>query len=171
MDWIPALLKHLGLSRSFVAAAFATSLVLYLGPRLAPNYVDPVQREWVPVVVGVLVFSGFLLLVWGAAAIWGKMLRNYKTGSALIASYQISEDEAGLLHALGQNPREPLDLEAVDYAAVQLSQLEVLEMVHALNRKGLVSINPYSSKLISLTARGRERALEIQRNARRNGAI
>lgn len=170
MDWIPALLKHLGLSRSIVAAAFATSLVLYLGPRVAPNYVDAVPREWAPVVVGVMVFCGFLLLVWAASALWGKLLRNYKAGSALIASYQLSEDEAGLLHALGQNPREPLDLEAVDYAAVQLSQLEVLEMVHALSRKGLVSINPYSSKLVSLTARGRERALEIQRHARRDSA-
>lgn len=170
MDWIPALLKHLGLSRSVVAAVFVTSLVLYLGPRLAPNYVDAVPREWASVVVGVLVFSGFLLLVWGASVLWEKLRRNHKESSALFASYQLNQNEAGLLDALGENPREPLNLETVDYAAVRLSQLEVLEMVHGLSRKGLVSINPYSSKLVSLTARGRERALEIQRVARRDGA-
>lgn len=65
--------------------------------------------------------------------------------------------------------RISLNLEAVDYAAVGLSKLEVLEMIHALSRKGLVSINPFSSQLVSLTARGRERALEIQRSARWEG--
>ncbi len=166
MDWIPALLKHLGLSKSVVAASFVTSLALFVGPRIAPAYVDSVPREWAPVVVGVFVFTGFLLLVWGAAAIWAHLHQNWKVGSALIASYQLDELEAEFLQALGENPSEPLDLERVDYAAVRLSQLEVLEMVHGLNRKGLVVLNPYSSKLVSLTARGRERALEIQRGAK-----
>lgn len=166
MDWIPALLKHLGLAKSGVAAAFVTSLALYVGPRVAPSYVDSVPREWAPVVVGALVFTGFLLLVWGAVAIWARLRRNWRAGSALIASYQINELEAQFLHVLGETPREALNLERVDYAAVQLSQLEVLEIVHGLSRKGLVEINPYSSKLVSLTARGRERALEIQRGAK-----
>lgn len=166
MDWIPALLKHLGLSKSVVAAAFVTSLALYVGPRVAPSYVESVPREWAPIVVSVLVFTGFLLLVWAAAATWGRLRRNWRAGSALIASYQLDELEAAFLHVLGENPREALNLEKVDYAAVELSQLEVLEMVHGLSRKGLVAINPYRSKLVSLTARGRERALEIQRGAK-----
>lgn len=108
MDWIPALLKHLGLLRSIVAAAFVTSLVLYLGPRIAPNYVDAVPREWTSVVVAVLVFSGFLLLVWFASALWAQLRQNYEAGSAMIASYQLDEKERGILHALGENPSEPL---------------------------------------------------------------
>ena len=63
-----------------------------------------------------------------------------------------------------------MNLEQVDYDDVGLSRLEVLQMVHALSHKGLVSVNPYSSKLVSLTARGRERALEIQRMARNEDA-
>src|SRR5262245_20674456 len=108
MDWIPALLKHLGLSRSIVAAVFVTTLVLYLGPRVVPNYVDAVPREWAPTVVGALVFSGFLLFVWGASGLWERLRRHYRAGSALIASYQLNELESEFLHALGENPREPL---------------------------------------------------------------
>lgn len=170
MDWIPSLLKYLGLSRSIVAASFVTSLVLYLGPRFMPSYVDAVPAEWSPAVVGVLVFSGFLMLVWGASQFWGWLRRNYKESSAIVASYQLSDDESEFLHALGEDPRNPLNLEQVDYDAVGLTRLEVLQMVHALNHKGLVSISPYSSKLVSLTARGRERALEIQRMARNEDA-
>lgn len=129
MDWIPTLLKHLGISRSIVAAAFAASLVLYLGPRVAPNYVEAVPREWAAVVVAILVFSGFLLLLWGASEVWVRLRRNYKAASALLASYQLNGIEIEFLHVLGENPREPLDLGRLDYDAVQLSQLEVLEMV------------------------------------------
>ncbi len=64
MDWTPALLKQFGVSRSLVVAAFVTSLVLYLGPRLTPLYIEAVPREWASVIVGALVFSGFLVLLW-----------------------------------------------------------------------------------------------------------
>ncbi len=166
MDWIPALLKHLGLSKSVVAAGFVTSVVLYAGPRIAPAYVDPVPREWSPVVVAVLVFSGFLLLLWAAGGVWARLRSNMAAASAAFASHQLNQLEMQFLHALGENPSEPLNLERVDYTVLQLSRLEVLELVDGLRRKGLVSLNPYSLELVSLTSNGRQRALDIQRAAK-----
>jgi DNA-binding MarR family transcriptional regulator len=168
MDWIPALLKHLSAARSAVGAAFVTSLVMYLGPRLAPAFVDPVPKEWAWVVPVVLVFSGSMLLFWTLSAVWNALKRRWAAGSALLASFDLSPLEADFLHALGSNPSEPLDLNRVDYEAMQLSRLEVMELVTGLSKKGLVRVNPYSLELVSLTATGRQRALKIQREAKRN---
>lgn len=168
MDWIPALLKHLALSRSIIAAAFVAAAVLYAGPRIAPAYVDPVPREWAAVLVAVLVFSGFLLATWGASAVWVLVKRRWVATGILLASHQIDHVEMMFLLALGENPREPLNLDEVDYENLQFSRLAVFELVHGLQKKGLISINPYSSKLISLTSTGRQRALTGQRQAANN---
>ena len=163
MDWIPALLKHLAISRSIVGAAFVTSFSLYFGPRFAPNYVDAVPKEWSFVLVGVLVFSACLLTFWSCSAFWSAAARRWKVTTELLASYELDQLEVDFLYALGQRPAEALNLDNVDYEALRLSRLEVIELVHGLEKKGLVAINPYSSNLVSLTAGGRSRALEIQR--------
>lgn len=168
MDWIPALLKHLGLSRSVVGAICVTSLVLFVGPRIAPGYIEPVPKEWAPVVVGALVFSACLLLFWAAASVWAAAQRRWKQTSAMIASLELSQLEVNLLHAMGEMPREPLNLERVNYEGLGLTRLEVLELIHELKRKGLVVFNQFDSDLISLSATGRQRALEIQRNSRQH---
>lgn len=166
MDWIPALLKHLSLSRSVVGAAFVTSLVMYLGPRLAPGFVEPVPKEWSWVVPVGLAFSGFLLLLWAASATWGFLRRRWAAGTALIASFQLSSIEVEFLGAMGINPSESLNLDRVNYESLELSRLEVLNVVKGLSKKGLVRVNPYSSELVSLTDSGLERALDIQRAAK-----
>lgn len=170
MDWIPALLKHLSLSRSVVGAAFVTSLVMYLGPRLAPGFVEPVPKEWSWVVPVVLTFSGFLLLLWAASAIWGFLRRRWAAGSALLASFQLSSIEVEFLGAMGMNPSEALDLDRVNYESLGLTRLEVLSLVKGLSKKGLVRLNPYSSELVSLTDSGLERALEIHRGEKGHAA-
>lgn len=43
MEWIPALLKHLVIARSAIGALFITSVVLYVGPRISPTYIDPAK--------------------------------------------------------------------------------------------------------------------------------
>lgn len=168
MDWIPALLKHLAISRSAIGALFVTSVVLYAGPRIAPAYVDPVPKEWMPVLIAVLVFSACLILFWSCSSVWGLVKRRWIATSAFLASYQLDQLETNALLALGHNPSEPLNLERVDYEQLQLSRLEVVELMHGLKKKGLVSFNPYSSELVSLTQTGRQRALEIQRGVAKN---
>jgi hypothetical protein len=166
MDWIPALLKHLAISRSVVGAVFITSLVLYVGPRALPTYVEAVPREWAAVVVGAMVFSGTLLCFWGSSAVWAATRRRWSESSAMLASFDLKPLEAEILVNLGANPTEPLNLGNVDYEALSLSRLEVLELMHGLSRKGLVSVNTLRGNFVSLTPLGRQRALDIERSQR-----
>ena len=168
MEWIPALLKHFAISRSAIGALFITSVVLYAGPRIAPTYIDPVPREWMPVLVALLVFSACLLLFWGCSSVWALAKRRWVATSAFLASCQLDQLETDALLALGHNPSESLNLERMNYEQLQLSRLEVIELMHGLEKKGLVSFNPYSSNLVSLTPTGRQRALEIQRGVAKN---
>ena len=170
MDWLPGLLKQLAVARSGVAAAFVTSAVLYLGPRLFPNYVDPVPKEWAAAVVGTVVFTDCLLATGIGQGVWRAVSRRWSATTAMVASYDLTQLEVDFLYALGQHPAEPLNLETVDYARLNLSRLEVLEMVEGLKKKGLITVNMYDDRLISLTTRGRTRALEIQRSSNRGAA-
>jgi hypothetical protein len=163
MDWIPALFKQLGLSRSVVGAVFITSVVLFIGPRIAPGMIDSVPKPWGAVVVAAMVFSGSLLLFWGAGSVWIRAVNRWDRTSKMLASIDLSQLEVDLLHVMGDRPSEALNLEAVNYEGLGLSRLEVLELVHGLERKGLLRFNQFSSELVWLTATGRERALEIQR--------
>ena len=61
---------------------------------------------------------------------------------------------------------ESLDLRSINYSEINLPKLEVLQVASALSKKGLIRINSYEENLISLTSRGRERALQIQRGHR-----
>jgi len=171
MDWIPALLKHLAISRSLIGAAFVTSCALYFGPKLVPEYVAPVPKEWAFVVISILIFSAFLLFTWAVSGIWGIAKRKFATAYKRISSLKLSQNEVDLLYSLGEHPSEPLDLDRVNYEATSLTRLEILNLVHGLEKKGLVSLNPYtSSELVSLTSSGRQRALEIQRASRAKAA-
>lgn len=170
MDWIPALLKHLPISRSVIGAAFVTSCALYFGPRFAPEYVDPVPKEWAFGVVSILIFSGFLLFSWAISGIWVVIKEKLAAASERISSLKLSQDEVNLLYFLGEHPSEPLNLDRVNYGAISLTRLEVLNLVHHLEKKGLVSLNPYNSDLVSLTSSGRHRALEIQRASKAKAA-
>lgn len=162
MDWIPSLLKHLGLSRVVVGAIFLAALTLYLGPRLAPEHVDAVPKEWSFAVVGTLVFSGAILFFWTVSSLSKWLGGLWKQLASSFAARTINQEEVNLLFAMGKKPRESLNLERVNYDAVGLSELEVLELVHGLERKGLVSISLYEPEIVSLTSAGRKRALTIK---------
>ena len=168
MDWLPTLLKHLAISRSVVGAGFFASAVLYFGPRIAPAYVDRVPNEWAFALVGALAFSASLLFFWFVSSVWISSKRQWTRIKDMFSSCEVSQTEVNALHALGENPSEPLNLESIDYVSLSMSRLEVLELVGNLEKKGLVSINPYGPNLISLTAPGRQRALEIQQASRKN---
>lgn len=165
MDWIPALLKHLNISRLFVVAAFMVSVVMYAVPRVAPEFVDPVPKELNPAVVAVLVGTGFLLSVWSISAIWAFAKSAWAAVGALFAKALLNQRHQQLLLALGKNPRGSLDLDKVDYERLDLTQLEVLELVDQLQRAGLVSTDIFSPEQVSLTKMGQRQALKIHRQA------
>lgn len=163
MDWIPILLKQLDISRAFIAAIFLTSLVLYLGPRFVPDYVEAVPPGWSLIVIGALVFSGSLLLWWSLVS--GSVLsgRICKSIVTFIKAWSLSEEEIDVLLAMSVNPDEPLNLERINYQEINVSKLEIMQMMRTLEGKGLVSLNPYRQTLISLTPNGQKRALKLYR--------
>jgi len=163
MDWLTDLLKHLSVSRSITGATFVTALVMYVGPRLLPSFVDPVPKEWAPVVVVALVFSGSLLLFWGVSALWRLFAHGAGTASKALAAIALSVQEDQMLFFLSGDPSTPMNLHDIDYTRAPFTKLELIELAHGLVKKGLVELNPWDECLVTLTASGRKRALELQR--------
>lgn len=162
MDWLPALLKHLSIARSAIVALLVASAVMYFGPRIAPNYIDALPKEWAAVVGGVFVFSACLVMLWGAANAWA-VIR--KAGGALttkLSARRLNDLERNLLLGMAEQPTESFNLEGVNYRDAPFSHLELLQVAYQLERKGLVCVNSFNENLVSLNEGGRKRALELQ---------
>lgn len=165
MESILGLLKHFAVSRIVIVAAFIVATVLYVGPRVSPQYVPVTPEIWKPVIVGVGVFSGVIVFVWFITELTRRTKWCWRQLSRWIKSRRLNEDEKELLLAMGFQPREPLNLDNISYDQIGMSQLELLQLVNSLEEKGFVSINPYASQLISLTKEGRAKALKLQHDA------
>lgn len=166
MSWMSDFLKHITVSRSFVFAVFVTSGVLLFGKLYFPEIINPLPERWAIVVSGALVFSSVLLLWWLIPAA-GKLISSlFKRTAQFVRSQSLSELEESLLLAMANLADESLDLRSINYSEINLPKLEVLQVASALSKKGLIRINSYEENLISLTSRGRERALQIQRGHR-----
>jgi hypothetical protein len=170
MDWLADILKNLALSKTLVAAVFVTSLVMYWGPIVAPKYVPELQAELKPYAFAVMVLTGCLLALWGAAAIWSASQRSLRSTARALAGSSLSEAENGFIFALAKNPTRSLNLEDIDYSSGLYTKLELHQLSKRLQNKGLVRINDWDDNLVSLTELGRERALEIQQKVRRGDA-
>lgn len=168
MDWIPALLKHLGIARSVIGAVFITSAVLYFGSQIFPTYIPPVPKGWFPVLVIALVFCACLLIFWSCSAAWVLAKRGWTATYVFFSSFWLNQLERAVLLGMGQNPSEPFNLEHIDYKKMQHSRLEFVELLHGLEKKGLVHLNPYNSDLATLTPAGRQSALKFQREIVKN---
>ncbi len=167
MDWIPSLLKHLSISRSAVVAVLITTVALYVGPRVAPTYFDVVPAPWSILVQAALVFSGCLVIFWAWSSTVRSISKNLRKLVQLYKSRTLGENEIGLLFIMGQNPSDPLNIDRVDFQrrGSELSELELLQILKSLTNKGLISRNPFSHNLFSLTDRGQQMAFEITRSA------
>jgi hypothetical protein len=167
MDWIPSLLKHLSISRSAVVAVLITAVTLYVGPKVAPTYFDAVPAPWSILVQAALVFSGCLVLFWAWSSTVRSVSKTWRKLMQLYRSKNLDENEAGLLFAMGQYPSDPLNIERINFQSrdFPLSELELLHILNGLTIKGLVSRNPFTYNLFSLTDRGRQVALDITRSS------
>ena len=170
MEWLKDILKHLAISRLLVGAVFVTSTAMFWGPKLVPAHVPQTSAEWLPAIFGGMVLTGCLLLFWTIAGLWHALTRGVRSVKESIAAANISQNEAGLLAAMGKNPSEPLNLDRINYEEAPFARLELMETCSALDKKGLVRINEYAENLVSLTPAGRERALEIIRESRGGSA-
>ena len=163
MNWVSDILKHLTVSRSFVVAIFVTSGVLLFGRVHFPTVIKPLPDQWHIVASGALVFTSVLLLWWIVPAIWKTISKLYNGFAQRIGGLKLSGDEKSLLIAMGHLADEALDLRFINYKEVGLTKLEVLQLSKKLSRKGLVRINFMEENLLTLTQRGRERALKLHR--------
>jgi hypothetical protein len=163
MDWLPTLLKHLSIARAAVLAFFVTSAVLYAGPKFAPNYVDPLPKEYSAIIVGIFVFSTCILMIWLFAYIWEKIKAAGSTVIKKILAIRLTSCEKSLLLMMAERPTELFHLEEVNFQISPYTHLELLQVARNLKRMGLANVNPVHEDLVSLTEEGQMRALELQR--------
>jgi hypothetical protein len=168
MDWLPALLKHLSIARSAIGALLVASAAMYFGPRIEPNYIDSLPKEWATVVGGIFVFSACLVTFWSAASAWIAIQKVGNVLTTTLAARRLNDLERNLLLGIAEQPTEAFNLERENYRNVSWTHLELLQAAYQLERKGLVRVNRYNENLVSLSEGGRKRALELQRQSKTN---
>lgn len=167
MEWLTDFIKHLAISRTLVGAVFVTSIVMVVGPKVYPTLVPAVPQPWSSALFGVMVLSSALLILWCIAALWSLLARGVRATSTTISAATLNQGHTDVLHAMGNNPSQPLNLDNINYDQAPFSRLEIEQLMRELKQKGLVSFNEWGENLVSLTQSGKERALEIQRRAKK----
>ena len=170
MDWLADILKNLTISKTLVAAAFVTSVVMYVGPILFPDGAPKLQSEFVPYLFGAMVLTGCLLLFWALAALWSLIRTSMHSAARVLADSSLSEPETALLFFMATDPTQPINLDNVDYSSAPGTKLEFHHWTKQLEAKGLARINEWDDNLVSLTDKGRTRALQIQKQVKARGA-
>jgi hypothetical protein len=163
MDWITDFLKHLAITRSIVAAVFITTLVMVIGPHLFPAIVPSTPQPWSPVLFGVMVLSGVLLIFWAVNIIYSAIVIFLRADRTSISPPNLNNNHYELVLVLGENPSQPLCLDNINYNVASFTKLEIMQWVLDLKSNSLVSTNSWNENLISLTQEGRTKALEIQK--------
>jgi len=163
MDWLTALLKHLSIARSAVVALLVTSAAIYVGPRVVPDYFDPLPQQWSIVVVGVFIFSSCLVIFWGLSYAWAFIKEAGGSLSTNLSARCLNDLELTLLLLLARRPTESFDLESVNYEKASFTHLEFLQVAYQLERKGLVCRSYLGPNHFTLSENGRKRALVLQR--------
>lgn len=164
MDWLSEFLKRVTVSRSFSGAVFVASMALLVGPKWLPGYFEPLPKDWIAPATTALVLTGTLLFFWLVSIVWRIGSRLVTWVSKFFQSRNLAVREKIFMLTLSQFADRPLNLNDLDYSNSALSKLEMLELTTGLERKGLVSTNPYDENLVSLSAEGRKRALRIRRS-------
>ena len=170
MDWLADIIKNLAISKTLIAAIFVTAAVMYFGPILAPGNIPALQNEFIPYLFAVMVLTGCLLALWGIAGIWYVSRAGLQKTTSALTSSSLVDAERAILFLLAKDPSQPINLEKINFSRAPGTKLEFHQLAKGLEGKGLVSINDWDDNLISLTEKGRARALEIQRQAKRASA-
>ena len=116
MDWLADILKNLTISKTLVAAVFVTSVVMYVGPIIAPDGVPKLQPEFVPYLFAVMVLTGCVLLFWGLGVLWNLTRTGMRSASRVLADSTLSEPETALLFFMATDPTQPINLDNIDYS-------------------------------------------------------
>ena len=117
-----------------------------------------------------MILSGTLLSLWVVTAGWSLLRRAVRATSTSFAASVLNQGHVDVLHAMGEHPSRPLNLENINYDQAPFSRLEIAQLIRELEQKGFASVHSWDENLVSLTQAGRERALEIQRRAKAKSA-
>lgn len=169
MDWLKDIIKDLAISKALIAAIFVTAVVMYFGPIFAPAHVPALPRDFLPYLFATMVLTGCLLALWGSVGLWHASRAGIQKTAETLTNPSLVDTEKAFLFLLAMNPSKPINLDDIDYSRAFGTKLEFHQLAKGLQRKGLVRINGWDDDLISLTEKGRERALEIQRQVKRTG--
>jgi hypothetical protein len=165
MEWLSELIKTLTLSRALIGATFVTSGAFLGGNKLWPNYFEPLPKDWVIPVSGFFMFSGMLLVFWFIPKIWRLFVEIAHGAIKWIKSLKLANEEKVLILICASCPDQPCNLDKLPRKRGALTKLELLELAVRLSKKGLVDINQYNENLITLSAQGRKRALQMKNEA------
>lgn len=161
MDFFKALFDLLGNSKRWVAAIFIASAAFLCPFVIKPFGTDPQWNiHWCA--VGLLFLTGGFLLTIVLEQLYS-WLRSFSRWARLtfINMAPLTEFEEAILEILGRrHATDSFDVDSMSNSD-DLTKLEFIDQIDQLKRRGLVRTHRIYPTLVSLTARGRKRALEI----------
>lgn len=165
MSWLPELLKNLSVSRSVAGALFIATACMLTLPALFPARFPSIPDEWRWLVGGLALFSGALLVMWLIAGTWKLLAKTPAALRRALPERELSSLESTFLAVLGKHqPNGAVHLQELDQSTI--SKLEMFQMCKGLEARGYVQLNIWERELVSLTDKGRAKALLILRQAR-----
>ncbi|MCX9527430.1 hypothetical protein IG547_08210 [Vibrio cholerae] len=163
MNWISDIFKDIAVSKSLTGACFITGLSLFFAPTFFPNTFDALPKIWATGTLGVIVFSGSLLVFWGLRSVKESIFGFLTTKAQHRRSQRLSDFELNFIFELGKLADKTADLNNINYDLAPFSKLELLDSCRTLEEKGLLDINLFDENLVSLTENGRKKALELHK--------
>ena len=165
MNWLPELLKNISVSKSVAGALFIATACMLILPGLFPTQFPAVPNEWRWLVGGLSFFSGALLALWCISGAWKIIAKTPAALRKAMPERELTNLECSLLALIGINdPNGAVNLGNLDQS--RILKLEMFQMCKGLESLGFVELNPWHNELVSLTDKGRARALLILRQAK-----
>ena len=162
MGWLSDLFKHITISKPLTASAFPALFAVSFGYKWFPDYFQKLPGVWSTVVLGLLIFSGFLLAIWFLPYVWNFLSRSVSTVYMYFYARNLSDLEKNVILALAiKYADEAMNLRDINYENTGHPKLKVLDATYKLSKKGLVRLNSYDENLVSLTKKGRALGLSL----------
>ncbi|HGZ6434060.1 TPA: hypothetical protein ACOLXW_004372 [Vibrio parahaemolyticus] len=163
MNWVSEIFKDITVSKTLTGACFITGISLLFIPTFFPDTLEALPKSWATGTLGVVVFSGCLLLFWGLRAIRERIVRFITTKTQNSRSQSLTDFELSFVFELGKLADKTMNLDNINYNAATFSKLELLDVCRTLKEKGLLDVNCNDENLVSLSENGRKKALELHK--------
>lgn len=161
MSEILNFIKDIGKQKVIVLAVFLTaSLINYFIFYTTQNLLK-LNDEYKLFLVVVMVFTGTLLLIWFLMEVFQFLKSNLKSGVNKIQSSNLSSDEVSFLLTLAVRPNDSLNIDNLNYDLNRITRIQVIKIANDLEKKGLIVIADFDSRIVWLTKEGIEKAFEL----------